>query len=80
MTFPVGGGIMRRSARNYTAPMGNIWREMTKDDFGLDGEIEVATPMAKGEGFEKVRQRCIETEKSLVSLGKIDELMSSWER
>ena len=23
--------------------MGNIWREMTKDDFGLDGEIEVVT-------------------------------------
>ena len=32
--------------------MGNIWREMTKDDFGLDGEIEVATPKANGEGFE----------------------------
>lgn len=32
--------------------MGNIWREMTKDDFGLDGEIEVAAPKANGEGFE----------------------------
>src|SRR3954447_9197328 len=32
--------------------MGNIWREMTKDDFGLDGEIEVVTPKANGEGFE----------------------------
>jgi hypothetical protein len=32
--------------------MGNIWREMTKDDFGLDGEIEVVTPKASGEGFE----------------------------
>jgi hypothetical protein len=32
--------------------MGNIWREMTKDDFGLDGEIEVVTPKVNGEGFE----------------------------
>jgi Domain of unknown function (DUF4365) len=32
--------------------MGNIWRETTKDDFGLDGEIEVVTPKAIGEGFE----------------------------
>ncbi len=32
--------------------MGNIWREMTKDDFGLDGEIEVVTPKANGKGFE----------------------------
>ncbi len=32
--------------------MGNIWRETTKDDFGLDGEIEVVTPKANGEGFE----------------------------
>jgi hypothetical protein len=32
--------------------MGNIWREMTKDDFGLDGEIEVVTPKADGEGYE----------------------------
>lgn len=32
--------------------MGNIWREMTKDDYGLDGEIEVVTPKASGEGFE----------------------------
>jgi len=32
--------------------MGNIWREMTKDDFGLDGEIEVVTPKASGDGFE----------------------------
>lgn len=32
--------------------MGNIWREMTKDDFGLDGEIEVVIPKANGEGFE----------------------------
>jgi len=32
--------------------MGNIWREMTKDDFGLDGEIEVVAPKANGEGFE----------------------------
>ncbi len=32
--------------------MGNIWREMTKDDYGLDGEIEVVTPKANGEGYE----------------------------
>lgn len=32
--------------------MGNIWREMTKDDFGLDGEIEVVKPKANGEGYE----------------------------
>jgi hypothetical protein len=32
--------------------MGNIWREMTKDDFGLDGEIEVVIPKTNGEGFE----------------------------
>src|SRR5208283_1032196 len=32
--------------------MGNIWREMTKDDYGLDGEIEVVTPKADGKGFE----------------------------
>src|SRR3954451_942801 len=32
--------------------MGNIWREMTKDDFGLDGEIEVVTPKADGTGSE----------------------------
>jgi hypothetical protein len=32
--------------------MGNIWREMTKDDFGLDGEIEVVTAKANGHGFE----------------------------
>lgn len=34
--------------------MGNIWREMTKDDYGLDGEIEVVTSKASGEGFETV--------------------------
>jgi hypothetical protein len=32
--------------------MGNIWREMTKDDYGLDGEIEVVTPKADGKGAE----------------------------
>lgn len=32
--------------------MGNIWREMTKDDFGLDGEIEVVTAKADGPGCE----------------------------
>jgi len=32
--------------------MGNIWREMTKDDFGLDGEIEVVTPKLDGTGSE----------------------------
>lgn len=29
-----------------------IWREITKDDFGIDGEIEVVIPKATGEGFE----------------------------
>ena len=32
--------------------MKNIWREMTKDDFGLDGEIEVVSPKPDGKGFE----------------------------
>jgi len=32
--------------------MSCIWREMTKDDFGLDGEIEVVTPKADGKGLE----------------------------
>jgi hypothetical protein len=32
--------------------MKNIWREMTKDDFGLDGEIEVVSPKSDGKGFE----------------------------
>jgi hypothetical protein len=32
--------------------MGNIWREMTKDDFGLDGEIEVVTRKPDGSGYE----------------------------
>jgi hypothetical protein len=32
--------------------MGCIFRELSKDDFGLDGEIEVVTPKAGGQGFE----------------------------
>lgn len=32
--------------------MGNIWREMSKDDFGLDGEIEIVTPKPDGKGYE----------------------------
>ena len=32
--------------------MNCIWREMTKDDFGLDGEIEVVTPKPDGTGLE----------------------------
>ena len=32
--------------------MNCIWREMTKDDFGLDGEIEVVTQKPDGSGFE----------------------------
>jgi hypothetical protein len=29
-----------------------IFREITKDDFGLDGEIEVVVPKADGQGYE----------------------------
>lgn len=29
-----------------------IWRELSKDDFGIDGEIEVVVPKADGPGFE----------------------------
>src|SRR4051794_20149111 len=29
-----------------------IFRELSKDDFGLDGEIEVVTPKVGGVGFE----------------------------
>lgn len=29
-----------------------IFREITKDDFGLDGEIEVVAPKPDGEGYE----------------------------
>ena len=29
-----------------------IFRELSKDDFGIDGEIEVVTPKADGKGFE----------------------------
>lgn len=32
--------------------MNCIWREMTKDDFGLDGEIEVVTRKPDGNGLE----------------------------
>src|SRR5882724_3551523 len=32
--------------------MNCIWREMTKDDFGLDGEIEVVIPKPDGKGLE----------------------------
>ena len=32
--------------------MGCIWRGITKDDFGLDGEIEVVTPKPNGTGSE----------------------------
>ncbi|MCL4279994.1 MAG: DUF4365 domain-containing protein, partial [Ignavibacteriaceae bacterium] len=29
-----------------------IWRELTKDDFGIDGEIEVVIPKPDGKGYE----------------------------
>jgi hypothetical protein len=29
-----------------------LFREITKDDFGIDGEIEVVVPKADGKGFE----------------------------
>lgn len=29
-----------------------IWREISKDDFGIDGEIEIVVPKPDGEGFE----------------------------
>jgi hypothetical protein len=32
--------------------MPSIFREIAKDDFGIDGEIEVLIPKADGEGFE----------------------------
>src|SRR5262245_34297106 len=32
--------------------MNCIFRETSKDDFGLDGEIEVVTPKSDGKGFE----------------------------
>ncbi len=32
--------------------MPSIFREISKDDFGIDGEIEIIVSKAKGEGFE----------------------------
>ena len=32
--------------------MGCIFREITKDDYGLDGEIEIVVPKANGKGYE----------------------------
>ncbi len=32
--------------------MGCIFREITKDDYGLDGEIEIVVPKADGKGYE----------------------------
>ena len=32
--------------------MGFLWREISKDDVGIDGEIEVLTPKADGKGFQ----------------------------
>jgi hypothetical protein len=29
-----------------------IWRELTKDDFGMDGEIEVVVPKPDGKGYQ----------------------------
>lgn len=32
--------------------LGHIWRETSKDDFGIDGEIEIVTPKPDGKGSE----------------------------
>ena len=32
--------------------MPSIFREISKDDVGIDGEIEIVVPKASGEGFE----------------------------
>lgn len=32
--------------------LGHIWREISKDDFGIDGEIEIVTPKPDGKGSE----------------------------
>lgn len=32
--------------------MGCLWRNISKDDVGIDGEIEVLTPRADGKGFQ----------------------------
>ena len=32
--------------------MPSIFREISKDDVGIDGEIEIVVPKANGEGFE----------------------------
>ena len=32
--------------------LGHIWRETSKDDFGIDGEIELVTPKPDGKGSE----------------------------
>jgi len=32
--------------------MPSIFREISKDDFGIDGEIEIVVPKTKGKGFE----------------------------
>lgn len=29
-----------------------VWRELTKDDFGIDGEIEIVIPKQDGKGYE----------------------------
>jgi Domain of unknown function (DUF4365) len=29
-----------------------FWRELTKDDFGIDGEIEIVVPKQDGKGYE----------------------------
>lgn len=41
--------------------MKNIWREMTKDDFGLDGEIEVVSPKPEGVMCPITLQRTLRT-------------------
>jgi hypothetical protein len=34
-----------------------IWREMTKDTFGCDGEIEMLTPKPNGTGYGNSQKR-----------------------
>jgi hypothetical protein len=43
-------GLDRISATVHA--MNCIFREISKDDYGLDGEIEVVVPKASGQGFE----------------------------
>ncbi len=35
-----------------THEMKCVYRELQKDDYGIDGEIEVVVPKSSGEGYE----------------------------